>query len=147
MAVVVAVMVAAALSVGAPAGASPASTTADAPTWRYCDNGDTHVIFRRTNDEAGCVDGSDTIGFAALRRQPGGYRLQVCATDTFEFAMRVDPADANGGSTGDILYYPDQPYGGCYNRDIGYPIRKFQAAHEYYDVNDVFFSGWMLAPT
>jgi hypothetical protein len=148
---VVVIVVATALSLVTPSAASTASVPSiddagDAQVglrWLYCVNGNTHVIFRRTGN--GCTAGLDSVGFAALHKRPGGYRLQVCATQTDQVGMWVDPADANGNSTGNTIYYSDDPYGPCYNRNIGYPVRKFQLVHLW--VNGVDFSGWMRAPT
>jgi hypothetical protein len=134
---------------------SPTASTASTPPsgdeaealgllWSDCVNGSTSVIFRRLGDE--CGEGQDSVGFAALTRQPGGYRLQVCAQLTDTIGMWVDPADANGNSTGNTIYYSDPPYGPCFNRDIGYRIRKFQAVHLVSGLDRVYFSAWMLAP-
>jgi hypothetical protein len=144
------VVVAMALSIVTPSAASAASVPpaddavdVQALRWAYCrPTGNPHVIFRRTG--SGCTDGFDSVGFVALTWQPGGYRLQVCATRTDTIAMRVDPADASGGSTGNIITYFDDPYGPCYNRDIGYPVRKFQMVHLW--VLGADFSLWMDPP-
>jgi hypothetical protein len=149
---VAAIVVAMALSSVTPTAASTApvpsadqeeEVDAQALRWLFCVNGHTNVIFRRTGN--GCTDGLDTIGFAALHKRPGGYRLQVCATDTEEMGMWVDPADANGNSTGDTIYYSDEPYGPCFNRNVGYPVRKFQAVHLW--VEGAYYSSWMPPPT
>jgi hypothetical protein len=149
---VVAIVVVTALSFATPSVASPTSVppadNAEEPAeildlhWSYCGLGATNVIFRRTG--YGCTAGLDSVGHAALTRQPGGYRLQVCATQTDRVAMNVDPADANGNSTGNIIQYVDDPYGPCYNRNIGYPIRKFQMVHRWVLGTDV--SAWQPPP-
>jgi hypothetical protein len=149
---VAAIVVALALSSVSPTAASTApvpsadqeeEVDAQALRWLFCVNGHTNVIFRRTGN--GCTDGLDTIRFAALHKRPGGYRLQVCATDTEEMGMWVDPADANGNSTGDTIYYNDEPYGPCFNRNIGYRVRKFQAVHLW--AEGAYYSSWMPPPT
>lgn len=69
------------------------------------------------------------VGFVALTTNPGAAnrQLEVCTLIGPWTRGQVNPADANGNATGEIIDYYDYAGGGCYVRDLGYPIRKFRA--------------------
>ena len=71
------------------------------------------------------------VGFVYLETSSDRrYRkLEICdqANDGLSIHGQIDPADASGGSTGNLITYTDAWGGGCYLRDLYYPIRKFRA--------------------
>lgn len=67
-------------------------------------------------------------GVAELRRRSGGHRIEICNfSSPHLFFMTIDPANPDGSSSGRLLWYSDPPGGGCYIRNISYPVRKFRA--------------------
>lgn len=67
-------------------------------------------------------------GVAELRLRDGGYRIEICNfSSPWLFYETIDPANPDGSSSGRLLWYSDAPGGGCFIRNIGYPVRKFRA--------------------
>ena len=89
-----------------------------------------------------CLASSDLqqlLGFSALTTSSTGvHHLEICDYVGSAFYARINVADSNGNATSQVITYSDPAGGGCFLRDLGYPIRKFRAA---WDV-DIIVSDW-----
>lgn len=86
--------------------------------------------------------GSVPMGFAALTTTSRtGHHLEICDYNGDFFYERVNVADAAGNATARVIAYRDAFGGGCFLRDLGYPIRKFRAVGAYGVPSD-----WLAPP-
>lgn len=73
-------------------------------------------------------------GYVHLGATGGGARrLEICNFSNITIHGIVDPLGPAAP-----IWYSDPPGGGCYIRDLGYPIRKFRGERNGYS------SGWAL---
>jgi hypothetical protein len=116
----------------APASSGPSSTTFTVANWVQIN------VFDAAGDE---------VAFAKLTMTaPSAMALEVCNLDGDWTDAQVNPADASGNATGDIIDYIDDPGGGCYTRTLGYPIRKFRVEWVSPDALTLYTSDWALPP-
>lgn len=125
-----------------PVGTRDATPVGNGLYWWRCflHNEDTSLIllgFPRPNiplnHPANCLPGGGEYGFAALITSTSvSHIIKVCNQTVVPFTAGVNRARPDGGATGEVNLYTDQPGGGCYSTSLSYPIRKFRATWDAY---------------
>lgn len=119
----------------------PASAAQLPVQWEFENYPNTYIEIAAT------IDNGLIAGYVELFANPNGTQtLEVCNVDGTYTEGNINPADANGNATAQIIYYKDWAGGGCYTRTLGYPIRKLYM--EWYDesTGTLVDSNWVLPP-
>jgi hypothetical protein len=96
--------------------------------WDHCTDNSNRAERIFLEDLASTCGSGNQLGFVALTTNAiGQHVIEVCSF-VGTTKMIIDPANASGGSSGNLQIWTDVEGGGCTISDPkGYPMRKFQA--------------------